>query len=233
MDIVFGILKWGIPSILVVLNLHQYLYNKYPKYYFFLVKKFKKWRDTKWKVHANFTISKETDFYKALEKSIDEVFKEKHKTINLSNKKQYTFGDFTLLAIYDLDVSRNNNVKVDLNFLPMNVTYKTARLRLADLRLLFNELEKQLEYIEKNYNLDINFTNNFNPFFGLMIQRLGQSNIEHFECVFDLNTLKNNHNNNALSRNKNKLRIFKNKITLNERSFDIIEEVSKDILMIG
>lgn len=227
------LLKVILPVLLILLNLHQYLYNKNPKYYFFFMRRFKKWRDTKWKVHANYQIHEDIQFFKVLEEAILSVFPNRERVVNLKNKKQYNFGDFSLLVLFDLDSSNSEIKKVELNFNPMNVTYKSAQDRLSELRKIFLNIERNIHPLDQNYSMDIHFTNSINPFYGLMIQRLGKEHVDYFECTFDLEVLKRKHGKIGNTTKRNKLRIFKEKITINEKSYDIIEDVSKDILLMG
>lgn len=221
------------PVLLVLLNFHQYLYNKNPKYYFFFMRRFKKWRDTKWKIHANYKVHQDIQFFNILEESILSVFPNRERVVNLKNKKQYNFGDFSLLVLYDADSTSSEIKKIDLNFNPVNVTYKTAQDRLSELRKVFLNIERKVNPIDQNYSMDIHFTNTINPFYGLMIQRLGKEHVDYFECTFDLEILKRKQGKTGNSTRRNNLRIFKEKITINEKSYDIIEDVSKDILLMG
>jgi len=231
MSIFLSVLKIGIPLILALLNVHQFLYSRNPKYYYFYMKVFKKWRDTTWSIHSNYTVSKDLNFFKAFEQSIDELFETKNKVVNLPNKKQYNFGNFSLLVLYDLDVSNSDKVNIDINFNPLNVTYKNATARLSELRKLFLSLERKINASKTHYNMDIQFTGVTNPFYGLMIQRLGEEHVNHFECTFNLSTLITKENGASNLSTNNKLRVYKQKITINESSFDVIEDVAKNILL--
>ncbi|MEI4799922.1 hypothetical protein WAZ07_01045 [Bacillus sp. FJAT-51639] len=223
-------MKIGLPTILALLNLHQWLYNKKPKYYFWFKRIFSKWRDTKWSIHANYKIPKDLEVYRFFEESVDEIFSKKDRVVNLPNKKQYNFGDFSLLVLYNLDFSNTDLVTVDINLNPVNVTYTNADEKLSELRRLFITFERKINCSNPSYNMDIHFAKKTNPFYGLMIQRLGPENVDYFECKFNLSTLRGKETDQIIRNNKN-LRVFKEKITINENSFDIIEEIAKDILL--
>lgn len=224
------IFKIGLPVFLAVLNLHQFLYNKNPRYYFFIIKRLKKWRDTKWKINANYSIKSIDEGYKTIENSIKNVFGEFDRIVNLKNKKQYVFGDFSLL-VQDNDVLFENSPRIELQFLPINVTYKVAQEKLSELRTFFTDIDDNINSLEKNYHMDVIFNNSNNPFFGLMIQRLGKENLTYFECLFDLNIFKKSHETIIKTKTKNNVRVYKEQITINEKSFATIEVIALDILL--
>lgn len=224
------ILKIVLPALLVLLNLHQFLYNKKPKYYFWFVKTFKKWRDTKWQINANYSISEVDESFDVIENAIRNTFGDFDRVVNLKNKKQYIFNDFSLL-VQSIDFELENRPKIELKFLPINVTYRVAKEKLFDLRSFFTEVDEKINCHDKNFHMNINFNNSNNPFFGLMIQRLGKENLTYFECLFDVNTLKKTHSQNVNTKKKNNIRVFKDQITINEKSFATIEAIALDILL--
>lgn len=231
----FKILKtifYIIPWILSITSLHQFLYNKYPKYYFFIVKHFKKWRDTKWKLSASYRIKKSYDFFNQLESSIDNVYKNKTRIFNLKNKKQYDFSDYNLTVQYDLDVSQTEYVTVELLFGNITATHNTSKKKLETLRKFFYDIEKNIEVIDTNYNLNIFFTGVKNPFYGLMIQRLGEKNVQYFECRFPITELTKENEFGSEDNSEMYLTVYKDLISINNSSFDTIEEIAKKCLVL-
>jgi hypothetical protein len=153
------------------------------------------------------------------------------RTFNLKNKKLYEFGDFAVTVQYDADVSQDEFVNVEMIFNNLNVTVNTARLKLKELRRLFHEIERSIPSQNKWYAMNIKFNSLKNPFFGLMIQRLGEEHISHFECVFPLAILSSKQLDNPDTISSN-LRVFKDYITINEKSFDTIEEAAGVCLLL-
>jgi len=80
--------------------------------------------------------------------------------------------------------------------------------------------------------MDIYYPTKQNPFFGLMIQRLGVDNVKQFECVFPINALFIEKNQSADNIDREVLRVFKEKISINHRSFDSLEKVALKALML-
>lgn len=228
---IFKVIVTVFPWILGIVGLHQWLYTKSPKYYFTFIKLFSKRKDTKWQVTATLKVSREADFFGAFQKIVKDKFGRYNRKFNLQNKKHYEFGNFASTIFYDIDFSEGQYVNVDITFDQLNVTLENAKDRLRELRILFSELEKELQPVGKHYNVNIEFTSMKNPFYGLMIQRLGEEHIEYFECVFPISLLLNKH---AKKGNKNeyKLRIFKEKISITESNFDIIEDIVIDSLLL-
>lgn len=223
-----------ISSTLSIGGIHFFLYTKSPKYYFKITRLISKWKDTNWNLVATYVISKEIDFFEVFEETLLQFYdkREIKKPFNLKNKKLYEFGNFTLTAQYNLDVSSTDYVKVELILSNLNVTVKAAEEILKDLRQMFNELEKKLVNIEKSYNLNIKFTQLKNPFFGLMIQRLGEEHVDYFECVFPISLLSKKEI--GISKENNYyIRIYKEQITINEEIFDRVEEIAKLCLLMS
>lgn len=71
-----------------------------------------------------------------------------------------------------------------------------------------------------------------NPFYGLMIQRLGEEHVEHFECVFPLSLLLKK-DTGEHSNEKYTLRVFKEYISINETDFNAVEDIAKKCLLMG
>lgn len=226
-----SLIKNAVPWLGTIFGVHQWLYNKSPKYYFIIKKVLQRWKDTKWDINAVYTVQKNDDIFKKIEKVIKNIFPSYNKTFNLKNKKQYEFGNYVMIVQYDIDCSQTNEAKLEFIIKNMNVTYKNSKRRLEELRILFNELEKEILPSNKEYCMDIYFTDLSNPFYGLMIQRLGEEKIRDFECVFPIEILEINQ-----SREEDDncfLRVFKNKITLNEENYFIIEKIAKKCLLVG
>lgn len=232
---IFKALCYIIPIVLSIGSLHIYFYSRSPKYYFKIAKLFSKWRDTNWKVTVMFKISKQVEFFKIFEGVLQERYgKGKYrKTFNLKNKKLYEFSNFTLTIQSDLDVSDEDDIiSTELLFSNVNVTYKNAEKMLKELRMLFHEIEKRVTIIDKNYNLNVKFNSMRNPFFGLMIQRLGEEHVDYFECVFPLSLLLNK-DTDDYSKENYTLRVYKEYITINEADFDSVEDIAKKCLLMG
>ncbi|WP_231111519.1 hypothetical protein [Heyndrickxia coagulans] len=227
LKVVFKIIPW----LLSVTTLHQFLYYKYPKYYFFIAKRFKKWRDTKWKITVSYRVDKDSDFFRALEKSIDNNFKKKSKVFNLKNKKQYEFSDFILTVQYDLDVSNTEEVIVELLFGNITATLSNSKEKLTRLRRLFTSIEREIRITHKSYNMKIFFTSIKNPFYGLMIQRLGEEHVDYFECQFPITSLTKKEFKEREEFDLN-LTVYKDYISINNDTFDIIEEIAKKCLIL-
>jgi hypothetical protein len=220
-----------IPWVLSLTALHQFLYYKYPQYYFFFAKRISKWRDTKWKLTLQFQLNREVDFFRVFEQVLSELYPNKRRLFNLRNKKQYEFGDFSLTVQYDLDVSKGETVSVDLFFGNMTVTLNTAKDKLQELRRLFNKLGQKIPIQDPNFNLKIFFTKVKNPFYGLMIQRLGEEHVKYFECQFPISVLSRKEFNQRDEKDL-ELVVYKDYISINNSEFDLIEEIANKCLLL-
>ncbi|EJQ96058.1 hypothetical protein IGW_01245 [Bacillus cereus ISP3191] len=228
----FKVVITSLPWLVGIVGLHQYLYTKFPKYYFFIAGKFSKWRDTSWDVTCIYTVKKDVDFFGGFDKVIRNEFNGVDRPFNLKNKKLYEFEQFSVTVQYDLNCSQTDNVQVELIFRNINVTRETANNKLEKLRTLFNSLEREIRFEKTMYNMNIKFIKIKNPFYGLMIQRLGEEHVEHFECVFPISVLARKDMNDPEVANY-KLRVFKEFISINEKNFDKIEIVAKKCLLLG
>lgn len=231
MDIAFKVIKYVLMVGPALLGFHTWLYSKYPKYYFFIIRLFSKWRDTNWSVNADYNLNVIGDAYNVIESVLKRRYKSDtyKKSVNMTNKKLYECGTFNLLVYDDFsdgEISRN---KIFFRISQLNVTYKSAEDKLRDLRELFNELEREIRPRSIGYNLDVHFKNSLNPFFGLMVQRLGKQNIAKFECFFPISAIVPKKNGN--DSDQHFLRVYKEKLCINESSFDIVEETAKRALL--
>ncbi|WP_405173803.1 hypothetical protein [Paenibacillus sp. FSL H8-0260] len=227
----FKVVKYVLMYIPALLGIHTWLYAKNPKYYFFFVRLLSKWRDTTWSINADYQIESIQGVYVKIETILKNKYhNERYKrTVNMANKKLYECGILNILIQDDFDTGDFSSHKIFIRIAQLNVTLNRAEEVLRELRELFNELERELKPIQHSYNMDVHFKLGKNPFYGLMVQRLGKANVSHFECVFPISALipKNNGN----DRNQHYLRIFKEKLSINERSFDILEETAKRALL--
>ncbi|GAB4075045.1 hypothetical protein GCM10028778_25480 [Barrientosiimonas marina] len=223
----FQILPW----ILSIAGLHQILYTKSPKYYFTIMKFLSKRKDTKWETTVSFRISQSDDFFGVFQYILNQRFNGFQRKFNLRNKKHYSFGNFACTVLYNIEFEETDQISVELLFDPLNVTLKNSEERLKELRHLFTDLEKGLQVYNKSYNMNIEFTSMNNPFYGLMIQRLGPEHIDYFECVFPISMMMKKQRNKD-TQNNYKLRIFKDKITVTESNYDILEEIVLDSLLL-
>ncbi|WP_302960722.1 hypothetical protein [Phascolarctobacterium faecium] len=232
MDVLDNI-KFIIPLLFGLWGLHQHLYSKKPEYYFFVKKLFCRYKDTNWKINACFRVNREIEFWSMLENTINNEFRGHSKRFNLSNKKMYEFKYYALTVQYNLDCTDSDYVKVDFIFNNMNVTYKSAKQRLIELRKFFYELERalNLDSSSANYSIRIEFSAMNNPFYGLMIQRFGPKHIGYFECVVDVEVLGNS-NNGLNSAEKHEICIYKDCVVINQSRFDCLEEISKKCLLL-
>ncbi|AQT86737.1 hypothetical protein B1222_07515 [Paenibacillus larvae subsp. pulvifaciens] len=232
MDIILKSIKYlviyGVP---ILGGLHTFCYAKSPKYYFFIMRIFSKWRDTTWQVNAEYILEDIGDAYQKIESILKEKYKNDgyKRTVNMKDKKVYEFGIFNCLIYDDFQSGDFSSKKFFIRISKLNVTLNTADEKLRELREFFNSVERILKPKYTGYNLDIHFKNGKNPFFGLMVQRLGKENISHFECVFPISSIISK--NSGSDRNQHDMRIYKEKICINESSFDIIEETAKRALL--
>lgn len=219
----FGI--WG---------LHNLLYAKNPRYYFFVLKCFSRWKDTNWKLSASYTVSKNIDFYTSLEDVILQCYGADgyKRGFNLKNKKLYEFGNIAAIVQYDLDVSQNDEVSIEIAFNNINVTYSGAQDMLKSLRIFFNTLEKKIQFLNKSYNLNIKFSSINNPFYGLLIQRLGAEHIGYFQCSFSLSALGKKQMGSTIEKDYS-INVFKEYISINQNEFDDVEEIATKCLLLG
>lgn len=220
-----------LPWLIGLIGFHSWLYVKSPRYYFFIMKRLSKRKDTNWEITVSFSIKRDAEFFKELERVIRDTFGSYNRRFNLKNKKHYNFGNFSCTVFHDIDFVQEDVVSVEFLFDPLNVTLINAKERLKELRLLFNELEKALPIEHKHYNTNIKFTSMKNPFYGLMIQRLGEEHINYFECEFPLSLLLKKHDVQN-EDTKNNIRVFKDKITITETRFDIMEEAIIESLLL-
>lgn len=217
-----------ITFLIAIASFHQYLYNKSPKYYFIIKRFLQYWKDTKWNITLMCTINEDDRIFENIQDTIIKNFGDFRRSFNLKNKKQYEFGNYIMLVQHDLDCSNNGTVELEIMFKNMNVTYKNASKRLEELRNFFMGLETKLDIKYKNYNMDIFFSDMSNPFFGLMIQRLGEEKISEFQCVFPIAAIETGEQCNE----EKYLQVFKNKISLNEEEFYNIEKVARKCLLL-
>lgn len=224
-QIILALLPW----ILALFSFHQWAYNKFPKYYFTFLRFFSKWRDTKWSVSARYLVEINENFYNDIEKILRNRYGNFKRTVNMKNKKLFECGNYNLMVYDDTDMGPHSIGEVWFNISQLNVTLNSAEEYLRDLRELFHQIEITVKPKSKGYSMDVFFPNNKNPFFGLMIQRLGEKNIASFECVFPISVITTKKNNQ--SNGDYMLRVFKDKITINDESFDILEETAKNALL--
>lgn len=231
MDIILKVVKYTLMYIPALFGLHTWLYAKYPKYYFFFVRIISKWRDTNWSINVDYRLTEIDDTYKKIESVLKKRFQNDRykRTVNMGNKKLYECGIFNLLVQDDFDTGQISSQKVFIRIAQLNVTLNTAEEKLRELRELFNELEREIRPISTGYDLDVYFKNEKNPFYGLMVQRLGKINVSHFECFFPISAIISKEHGN--DRNQHFLRVFKEKLCINESSFDILEETAKRALL--
>ncbi|NJP37199.1 hypothetical protein [Alkalicoccus luteus] len=219
-----------LPWLIALSGLHIWAYSKSPKYYFFVLKKLSARKDTKWIVTTTMFIDKEDDFFEIFESNIGNIGKIQ-RNFNLANKKQYEFGNFSCIILYDIENTNNDIVEVNINFNQMNVTLKNARERLKELRILFNELEKSLQIKRKIYNVDIEFTSMKNPFYGLMIQRVGEEHLTFFQCQFPISQFLKKQDVDS-SDDESQITVFREKISVNNNNIDKIESAVSDALLL-
>ncbi|MFP3809546.1 hypothetical protein [Bacillus sp. SIMBA_005] len=224
----------AIPWLLSVTALFQFLYNKYPKFYFFFVKRFKKWRDTKWKLTVSVSVQRDLDFFRILEEVINDVFGKRQRVFNLKNKKQYEFSDYTLTVQYNLDCSNEEYVTVELLFGTITATKSTAIDKLKNLRKLFNKLNSRIDFRDESYSMNIYFITMKNPFYGLMIQRLGPEHIQYFQCNFSIDQLERKmfKKRTQQTETNQELTVFKDYISINHHNYDTIEDITKKCLLL-
>lgn len=231
---ILKVLALAIPIVLSIGGIHLFFYSRSPKYYFKVAKLFSKWRDTNWKVSAILTIKKQSNFFMVFESILQDRYGKGNyrKPFNLKNKKLYEFSNFAVTIQSDLDLSQTDDIQIELLFNNVNVTYKNAEEMLKELRILFHEIETNITVSEKNYNLNVKFNSMKNPFYGLMIQRLGEENVHSFECVFPLSLLLNKDKDERSNENYT-LRVFKDYICINESDFNAVEDIAKKCLLMG
>ncbi|MGX1446324.1 hypothetical protein ACUXOD_000067 [Bacillus sp. 153480037-1] len=235
--IIFKILKIffaALPWILSATGVFQFLYNKYPKFYFFCVKRIKKWRDTNWKLSVSLVVRKDINFFGILEDVIEEVFRDSRRIFNLDNKKLYEFSDYTLTVQYDLDCSNGEYVTVELLFGTITATKSTAKDKLKTLRKLFNRLNARIDFKTENYSMNIYFVTMSNPFYGLMIKRLGPEHVQYFQCTFSIDQLERKMFNKRTQHPERgqELTIYKDYISINHHNYDTIEEITNKCLLL-
>lgn len=209
---------------------HQKLYSSSIRYFFFIKKIINRIKDTNWKLTAMYSVENNADFWNVLDDIISERFGNYRKSFNLHNKRQYEFKYYSLIVQYNLENSDSEFVKIELLFSNMNVTYKNALERLSELRKFFIALERKLMLDNNNiqYNFDIVFSDFANPFYGVLIQRLGPEHIEYFECVLNPDVLSDRR---VINTNR-KISVFKDKINICDSNFDNIEEIAKKCLLL-
>lgn len=230
MEVLLKILKYVLMYAPALLGFHTWLYAKSPKYYFHIVKLTTN-RNTTWSINCEFKLESIEEMYR----KIEDVFKRKykndryHRPVNMKNKKLYECGVYNILIQDDFDTGEFSSQKIFFRISPLTVTLDAAEEKLQELRELFNDLERELKPQQTIYNLDIYYQNGNNPFFGLMIQRLGKKNVSHFECFFPIESIIPKKY--GKDRNQHFLRVYKDKLTINETSFDILEETAKRALL--
>ncbi|MDR9857793.1 hypothetical protein RJP21_29820 [Paenibacillus sp. VCA1] len=231
-DVVLKTLKYVIMYIPALFGLHTWLYSKSPKYYFFVVRLFSKWRDTTWAVNAEFSLDELGDSYKRLEDVLKFKYKDKKysRPVNMVNKKMYDFDVYKMIVQDDFQDGMISRKVMFMSISQMNVTLNNAEEKLRELRELFNDIERAIRPNVTSYNLDVQFSKGKNPFYGLMVQRLGKNNVSHFECFFPISAIVPRQN-DRVSGNNHQIRVFKEKLTINDTSFDIIEETAKRALL--
>lgn len=226
-SLVFKIIPW----VFSLGGLHVYLYNKYPKYYFFIVKHFSKWRDTKWTLTVQYKVRSDFPYFE----HVNEVFKKmnlkREVVFNLKNKKQYNFQDFTVTLQHNLMNDTTEYIPVEIIFNPINTTLYSAEKKLLNLRKFFHQLEKELPYESPSFHMRIEFTTMKNPFFSLLIQRLGEENIRSFRCEFPLSIFLNKGINSNEKTNYS-IVVYKDNLSINEENFDDLEEITKKCLLL-
>ncbi|MEJ9209773.1 hypothetical protein, partial [Paenibacillus larvae] len=210
LDIILKSIKYlviyGVP---ILGGLHTFCYAKSPKYYFFIMRIFSKWRDTTWQVNAEYILEDIGDAYQKIESILKEKYKNDgyKRTVNMKDKKVYEFSIFNCLICDDFQSGDFSSKKIFVRISKLNVTLNTAEEKLRELREFFNSIERILKPKHSGYSFDIYFRNGKNPFFGLMVQRLGKENVSHFECVFPIGAIVSK--NSGSDKSQHDMRIYK------------------------
>ena len=187
-DFLIIAIKW-VPWLLSLGGLHIFLYTKYPKYYFWIAKKTSKWRDTNWRLSAQYRMPYNEELFNSLHSLIKENFKDVKIIFMNKNKMQIEFEEFSVTIQNNLIGSTEENVDVEIIFNQITSTYSTANKKLKTLRKFFKLIEMySIKPSYCNYSLRIKFSTMDNPFFGMLIQRLGKENVMNFECQFPIST---------------------------------------------
>jgi hypothetical protein len=133
-----------------------------------------------------------------------------------------------------LDFSEGEFVNVELLFGNITATKSTAVEKLRNLRRFFNTLNSRIDLRDENYSMRIYFITMKNPFYGLMIQRLGSEHIEYFQCVFSINQLTQKAFNKRVEQQEvdQELTVFKDYIAINHHNYDTIEDVTRKCLLL-
>lgn len=210
---------------------HTWLYMKSPKYYFFVVRMFSKWRDTNWSIYVNYELDELNDTYSKIETVLKTRYEGKKykREVNMINKKLYKCDGFNMLIKDDFGDGDYSSKSLYISITELNVTLNTAEEKLRSFRELFNEIHRTINPRNSSYNLDVYFKNGRNPFYGLMVQRLGKDKVNHFECHFPISSIVPKAADKI--NDSHLLRIFKEKLTINDSSFDILEETAKRALL--
>lgn len=182
---IFKLLPW----ILSLGGLHHFLYTKYPKYYFWFARKFSKWRDTNWKLIIQYKMKYDAELFVKMHEVARENFRDVQVVFKNKNKMQLEFDDFSVTIQNNLIDSPEEIVDVEFIFSQITSTYSTANKKMRTLRKFFRVVEMNIiKPVDTNYSMRIKFSTMDNPFFGMLIQRLGKENVLNFECQFPLST---------------------------------------------
>lgn len=161
-----------------IYSVHSFLYQKSPKYYFFLKRFVSRWKDTKWELTAIYKTSLNANsYYTQLARKLSKYATEnefKYQVIFRSeNKQQFRIDDFVFTVQYNFDATDNRPIQIEYIFAPITATYNSALKKLTNVKFLLHSIETLMEKDEKNYSLSIFFTNVTNPFYGIMLSRIG------------------------------------------------------------
>ncbi|MEK4474369.1 hypothetical protein NSQ91_14225 [Paenibacillus sp. FSL R7-0048] len=230
-DIIVKVIKYMLILGPSIFSTHTWLYMKNPKYYFMVIRLLSKWRDTNWSINIKYELPDLNDSYRKIESTLRVRFGEQKykREVNMVNKKLYKCDGFNMLIRDDFSDGDFSTNSLYISISELNVTLNTAEEKLRLFRELFNEIQRELSPTDAGYNLDVYFKNGKNPFYGLMVQRLGKEKVNYFECSFPIDAIVPK----VADRGDRShlLRIFKEKLTINDNSFDILEETAKRALL--
>lgn len=210
----------------------QWLYNNKVGFYLWWVKHFARWRDTIWDLSATYEVFRDAeDIIVKLEPALKQQFglEALSRDMNSPTKRIYTVGPYVISAEDNRDTVEDPALtEVFVKVRRVNVTVAMARNRLTELEELFSNFEDAMGPTDVSYNIDVYFPKK-NPFYGLMIERIGEERVTDFLCGIDVAALDSGQDAQGKGR---KAFVSRDRVSITHRRFSTARQIAETFMLL-
>lgn len=230
-----NIIVSNISNIIAILtfsfSVFQWLYFRKIKFYVFVNKYFKKYKEVTLDVSFTYKIPKNIEVFKISEDTIKNIYKLKRvkKEINLNNHKMYNLDEYFIKI--QLDTELNSDELTDelyISIPKLKSTYQSATRIIEELDYLSKELSKALNITDELYSLKIKYKNK-NPFIGFALQHFGKDAVKDFICNVNCGVFMSKEDNILKDKTAS---IYKNYLNITDNNFTHIRRISQYLLLL-